>query len=139
MKLIAKDINDLLMSCFIEDEDIKMGDPRLVELIKGDYIPLDVTKYKTEIKELLLELNEKFFMRSDQHPNGGEGDTFMNLPFDKHGHQWGEQHNAMELVALGISAGYIKYCLPRKYWSAMPGGMPYIQISFTDKWSVINV
>lgn len=75
-----------------------------------------------EVKDLLRNLDGNF-MKS----NGG-GWSFLNMPFDKFGNQWGEQIDAETLLAIGNALGYVDFCLPKEMWGALPGGVPYIVI-----------
>lgn len=81
-----------------------------------------VKSHSDTIKALLGELPDPFFVG-----NGG-GYSFMSMPMDKHGNQWGEQINAQELMLLGIASGYMHYLLPKEVWFALPGGVPYIVV-----------
>ena len=54
------------------------------------------------------------------------GYTFLNLPFDKDGNQWGEQTNAEELYVMAAGLGIAEFCLPRDMWAILPGAVPYV-------------
>lgn len=86
-----------------------------------------VAENREAIRTLLDELPAEF------HKSGGGGMSFLNMPMDKHGNQWGEQSTAEALYALGSAAGMAKFCLPRAFWSSLPGGVPYIVVDTTAK------
>ena len=58
-----------------------------------------------------------------------EGWTFLNLCITESGEQWTGMHSICnELVVMSIGLGLMEYLLPRKMWSLLPGGVPYIII-----------
>jgi hypothetical protein len=62
-------------------------------------------------------------------PDSGGGWSFLNACVTKDGVQWTDLHRTVEaLVVLGIAAGKVAWMLPRKIWSALPGGMPYFVV-----------
>lgn len=65
-------------------------------------------------------------MHSNFHKHQGGGWSFLQLPMDADGIQWGEQVDAERLTALAIAAGMGKFTLPRDMWNVLPGGMPYV-------------
>jgi len=101
----------------------------LVEGLVNNFIfhPGRLEEKRGDIKELLEMMPPEFFKET------GGGMSFLKLPFDKNGNQWGEQPTAELLVAAGIAAGYVSYCLPREMWAMMPGGVPYIVIDLTGQ------
>jgi hypothetical protein len=75
---------------------------------------------------LLAELPAPF--KADG-PDSGGGWSFLNACVTKDGVQWTDLHRTVEaLVVLGIAAGKVAWMLPRKIWSALPGGMPYFVV-----------
>lgn len=77
--------------------------------IRSDYIALCV--------EMLPDL----FYQSK-----GGGWTFLDLPFDRNEERWGEQRDAEVFLAIGLALDIAKYSLGREFWSALPGGVPYV-------------
>jgi hypothetical protein len=76
-----------------------------------------------DVVSLLGQLPEPF-MKSK-----GGGWSFLNACYDKDQNLWTGEHRVVEaLVAIGNAMGIVDYCLPREFWSFMPGGMPYIVI-----------
>jgi len=52
----------------------------------------------------------------------------LNACYTKAGEHWGEHVSMDRLFTLGQAAGYVKCCLPRELWPALPGSMPYYVI-----------
>jgi hypothetical protein len=83
--------------------------------------------YHDEIVAMLQELPDEF-----QAAKGG-GWSFLNACNDKNGRQWTGLHQTMDqLFMLGQAIGRVRPCLPREFWSNLPGGMPYYVISEED-------
>ena len=81
---------------------------------------LDIREHKQEIYEMLSQLPDEF------HEDKGGGYSFLMACQNNKGEQWTGFHIYMEkLMMLGIAAGYVKYCLPREMWQALPGSVPY--------------
>lgn len=118
----AKEIRDIATECFFKKEEMENGkpvvDPVIVEGIVRNYgFHPDRLKAKAlRLKEIIQELNPSFY----------EGWSFLNLPFDKDGAQWGEQPDAEMLYCLCAGNDLAKYCFSRDMWDALPGGVPYI-------------
>lgn len=82
-----------------------------------------VEEHRQEIHEMLADLPDNF------KSSGGGGYSFLNMCLDRHGTQWTGIHETQEqLVQLGIAIGEVEYCLPRDYWPAFPGGVPYLTV-----------
>ena len=86
--------------------------------------PDKIEQHRNEIYEMLKQLPTAFW----DSPTGGGGYTFLALPTDKDGNQWGGQQHADMLMTLGLAAGYIQYLFPIEMWRELPGGVPYIVI-----------
>lgn len=85
--------------------------------------PTRLESYRQEIADMLAELPDEF------KASAGGGHSFLNACMDRHGNQWTGLHRNMEhLVQLGIATGQVEYCMPRTFWSILPGGMPYFVI-----------
>lgn len=122
-KRISKIFGDVAGS-YGEGSLEKIGDDNVIQgVMKDRYFTVNLDKldtYREEIKKMLLELN----------PDFSQGWTFVQLPFDRNGNQWGEQHNAEELMVLGMALGYISFTFPNDIWKGLPGRMPYVTIMF---------
>lgn len=80
-----------------------------------------ISVHREEIKALLALLDPVFQM------GGGGGYSFLRMPFDAKGEQWGDHPQAEALLCLAIAAELAKFCIPqRDLWKAFPGGMPYV-------------
>ena len=86
--------------------------------------PDKIEQHRNEIYEMLKQLPTAFW----DSPTGGGGYTFLALPTDKDGNQWGGQQHADMLMTLGLAAGYIQYLFPIEMLRELPGGVPYIVI-----------
>jgi hypothetical protein len=76
---------------------------------------------RSEIEKLIREVVTDDFLN-----DRGNGASFLNLCVDRKGVQWGE-HASMEiLLCLAMGLQIAGYCLPREFWSVLPGGMPFI-------------
>lgn len=120
----AEKVNELLAACLHG----KLDGALEVECIVAHFLfdREKVAAHKEEIRALLDEMAPEF------HAKGGGGMSFLNLCYDKNGEHWAEHPTMEKLVALGIAAGLAEFCLPRGFWSALPGGVPYIVFK-TDK------
>jgi hypothetical protein len=81
-------------------------------------------KQADNIRSMLSCLDDTFFAGK------GGGWSLINAVQTKDGELWGNQPSADALFCLGQALGICKYCLPREFWSIMPGGMPYFIIDF---------
>ena len=90
-------------------------------LRKFGFHPGRLAKNAEKIIGLVREIVDDKFMRSE-----GGGYTFLNLPVDRNGEQWGEQPTAESLYCLAAALGLAGFCMPREFWSSLPGGVPYI-------------
>lgn len=84
--------------------------------------PERLRSHEAEVKAMLMQLGDDF-MKSK-----GGGTSFLSMPFDKEGNQWGEQPNAGQLLALGTALGLVKLAFPRDMWPSLPGGVPYVTV-----------
>lgn len=75
---------------------------------------------RAEVEALVRELVQDGFFRSK-----GGGWSFLQLPFDRNGAQWGEHHSAEMLFVLAMGLGRAGYCLPREMWIEI-GAPPYV-------------
>lgn len=94
----------------------------LVEGITADFVfdPDALEEHREEVVEFLEQLDDRF-----KEEEGG-GWSFLNLPSNEEGDQWGGQRDAETLAALAIGLGLASWVpKQRKVWSALPGGVPY--------------
>ena len=133
MKLTAENVSKLYIKCMYKEEikseqDIPHGSI-IVEGIKntGVFDPKNVEANKEDIKDLLTQIHEDFASKESG------GTSFLNLPVSENGGTWGEHMNAEQLMLIGIASGYMRYLVPPDGWAILPGGMPYLVVSFEDK------
>ena len=129
MNLTSENVNKIFMDCLFKDEEIDGKDMADIKFIPAEGIisnvgfhPERLESHRKEVTDMVNQLPDKF------KPNLGGGYTFMNMPFDKNDHQWGEQRNAEQLLQLGIGLGIMKILMPRSMWNVFPGGVPYVAI-----------
>ena len=133
MELTAENVRELFIGCMYKEEikseeEIPHGSI-VVEGIRNTVVfdPKMVKSNKEDIKDLLGQISEDFSSKE------AGGTSFMNLPMTKDGIQWGEHMNAEQLMLLGIASGYMTYLVPPDGWKMLPGGMPYLVVSFEEK------
>lgn len=131
LTLTAENVSQTINDCLYTDEDVeRMGrgaaaDKAIVAegvVSKFGFDPFRVEANRDKIVELLSQLDDNF------HQDGGGGYTFLNACVDRDGNQWAEHMNVDQLICLGLAIGKVKFCLPRDFWDALPGGMPYFVV-----------
>lgn len=86
--------------------------------------PERLTGHKAEISALLDELPDEF------KKSGGGGMSFLGACNDRNGNQWTGLHKRMEqLIQLGIGVGKVECLIPREFWAALPGGVPFYVVN----------
>lgn len=79
---------------------------------------------REQVRAWLRELPLEFFPKS---MGGGDGWTFLQMPFKRNDVHWGEHPDCERLLQLAIALGEAQYLAPRSMWEVLPGGMPYVQ------------
>lgn len=117
-------IHEIFMDCLFHEEPSDSDSCIAVYgcLGKFGFDPNKIESNQEEIHNILLNLQEEFF------ENTGGGYSFLNLPFDKNGDQWGEQMSGDKLMLLGLASGWMQYLFGQKMWKALPGRVPYVMI-----------
>lgn len=83
-----------------------------------------IAEHEQDIMQMLMQLPIQF------HRPGGCGWSFLNMCIDRDGNQWTDYHQTQDkLVCLGRAIGAVEFLMPRDFWKALPGGMPYIVIN----------
>lgn len=81
-----------------------------------------VEEKKEEIRQLVKEVVADEFLAT-----GGGGMSFLQLVNDRDGNLWTGSHLVAEgLFCLAKAARMADFVMPRHFWSAMPGGVPYL-------------
>lgn len=124
---LAARVEAVLKDCLYRDDEFTGNDPP-PDAVRADGVvsnyafnPQRLAAHKADIAAMCNELPDTF-----QKSKGG-GWSFLNLCMTKGGDQWGEHRNCEQLVVLAIASGQGSYPLPREYWSALPGSVPYVQ------------
>ena len=124
-----QEVNEIFCDCLYREAELQNGElPEDAIKVEGivatyNFNPVRVEKYKSRIIALLLELPIKF------RQNSGGGWSFLNACDTKDGKQWTGLHLRMEqLFVLGMAIGKVEFVTPRRMWSMLPGGMPYLVI-----------
>lgn len=123
-KLTPMVVHSIFEECLFTNGE-SSDDAILVEGIVTNFgfHPERLAKHADQISELLAELPEQF------NQNTGGGWAFGQASMDRHGQFWTGDHRTMEILfCLGIAIKKAKWLLPRKLWSALPGGLPYYVI-----------
>lgn len=126
LPLTSAAVTAVIKDCLYRDEEIN-GDETLKGTVFVDGIvkqygfhPQRLESHRQDVIGFIEELDNGFRW------SGGGGQSFLNLSFDKHGNQWGEQYNAEALYCLAAGLKLAKFPLPRSYWSSLPGAVPYV-------------
>ena len=117
-------VNSIFTDCLFKDGE-DTSDHIVAEGIvqTAGFHPGRIEEHRQEIHDMLAELPDPFKTGS------GDGWSFLNACFDKHGNQWTGLHRTQEqLVQLGIAIGEVEYLMPREMWAIFPGGMPYFVV-----------
>lgn len=122
--LTADNVSTLFLAC-MADVETNDDDYMIVEGITASFAlnRAAINERAEEITEMLKQLPDDF------HEGKGGGMSFLNMCLDRDGNQWTGMHLRMqELVVLGLATNEVSLPLPRLFWDALPGGMPYIVV-----------
>ena len=124
MLLTSDNVDKIFREClFKKDED--MTNNIHVEGVQLNVLfnPDRIKKNQANISSMINQLNPTF----------REGWTFLNMCDTKDGNQWTDLQVRMDqLLTLGLAINKIEYLMPREFWQALPGGVPYITIKGND-------
>lgn len=123
MNISSKRVREMTKDSLFKliDIDRTLKEPLVVKAIERTYRfhPDRVASHELEVSSMLHELPEIF----------KNGYSFDDMAYDKLGRRWTNYQSTMEdLMSLGIATGQVSYVMPRDFWSAFPGGVPFIQI-----------
>lgn len=129
MRIDPQRVEELYVGCLAED--LPDDDPRDL-IVEGIMAPtaFDTEKLearRAEVVEMLSWLPMNF--RDDTTSGGGGGWSFLNACEDREGTLWGSHQGMDQLFQLSIGLGVARYLMPREFWSALPGGMPYLSVT----------
>lgn len=124
LELNQKTVQDLFISCLINDSDIIDGnvkcDYTLGEGSKGDvyaFKTLELLFRKKDIETLISML-----------PDLNVPHSIMDLYVDKNRKIWGKTGDAELLAILGVASGVLEYTCESEKWATLPFGMPIVKI-----------
>lgn len=139
----AEHVDALMMYCLYKPEELAAGGYDGALMVKEEearnHVPPDcvltegivvsfgfhkerLAEKKEEIRALVKEIVPDEFLLDK-----GGGWSFLNLCQDRTGALWtGLQVHAQSLYCLASAVGMAKFCLDREFWSALPGGVPYM-------------
>lgn len=121
MKLSVENVTELFATCLRDDPAQGVEIEAVVHAAR-----VDVTGHEQDIGDLVKQLPVEFQPASE---GGGGGMSFLNMCTDRDGNLWTGMHLVMEqLCILALAADKIEWCLPRDFWGALPGGMPYLVV-----------
>jgi hypothetical protein len=124
-KLTASNVDKLFRHCLFNDDEVAelSREEIKAKAVVAEGVMMHVgfhrgrlEKSKAEVSALLDQLDPTFL----------QGWSFLKLPFDAEGNQWGEHQNADQLLMLGLGTGRLAYLAPRENWPSLPGGLPYV-------------
>lgn len=123
-------VRKLVSESLYKDEDLKGLKPGeappgavIFEGImrKYGFDPVRLEANREKVRALIAETVPNEFLKS-----GGGGYTFLNLCVDRSGDQWAEHPTLDDFIALSGALGMAGFCMPRDFWSFLPGGVPYV-------------
>lgn len=125
MTLSTQRVEDIFVDCLFKDgEDTSTAVMTQGIVHNAGFHPERLEAHRQDVEELLAELPTEF------HMSTGGGWSFLNMCMTKDGEQWTGFHQSQEqLMLLGIALGKMKYLLPKEFWPALPGGVPYVAIT----------
>lgn len=137
MENLSGEVERVFKDCLYTPEEVEaQGEEQIAKtcvrapgiVCDAGFEPERLHAHEAEIRSFVDEMAPQFFLDS------GGGWTFLNLAVDRRGEQWTDLHQRMEqLVQLAIASGMGSFCIPREFWSSMPGGMPYVVFSQPQK------
>lgn len=125
--LTADNVSSIFAACLADDKGYESTpeDYVIVEGITASFAlkRAAISERAAEITQMLNQLPDDF------HEGKGGGMSFLNMCIDRDGNQWTGMHLRMqELVVLGLATNEVQFPLPKMFWAALPGGMPYIVV-----------
>ncbi len=123
--LIADRVAEIFKDALATQEELDNQKAVIADVLIGrvGLVMERIEPHREEIGGMLKQLPDEF------QKDGGQGGSFLNACYDKHGRQWTGLHARMaELFALGMVTEQVTMPLPREMWGALPGGMPYYTV-----------
>jgi hypothetical protein len=132
MDLTSQNVNAIIVDCLYRSEELQgLKDgaaPEGAILVPGithdfGFHPERLQAHKDEVLSFIEQLPVNFL----REPGGGW--SFLNLCMTKDDEQWGEHLDCEALYVLAAGLKLAGFCLPKKMWEILPGGMPYVWFS----------
>lgn len=125
MKLTAQNVEDVFLACLYKDgEDTSKAITVEGVMMKVGFNPERLEKNREQIINLLSQCHDDFF-----EDGPAKGMTFLNFCQDRDNELWTGVHAVCDnLICLGLAIKKVVILLPRAFWGALPGGMPYLAI-----------
>ena len=112
-------VSEAFMKCLFKDGEDHTEHVRVEGLTRVYGLhPKRLEEQREFVTSALAELSEKF----------KEGYSFLCMCVNKNDEHWGEHKNCEELVVMAIGLGLMEYTMPRQFWVALPGSVPYLTI-----------
>ena len=123
-KLTSDNVQAVFVAC-LSPEYMPTLDVKVEGIINTFCFTKDTLEgHRDDIGDMLDQLPEQF------HQGQGDGWTFLNACVDRDGNLWTGLNLQMEkLFCLGMGIDRVKILLPRDFWCALPGGMPYVMVT----------
>lgn len=129
-ELNTENVDRIFADCMFrsheEYEECKLGklytfvDSIQNEKVKVGFHTGRIEQHRKEIREMLLQLPEKFYQWE------GGGASFIETCYTKDGQLWTGFHTEMEkLCLLGMASKQLGMIYKRNEWYKLPGNMPY--------------
>ena len=134
----AETLDQIFRNCLYTNAEIENGEHRDAVMVEGvvsgfGLHPKRVLENADAVKAVLeTVVSDKFMV------GGGGGASFLELPGDRAGEQWGEHQNAEQLVVLSVALGWAKCLMPRAMWHMLPGGTPYYVFDFSIPAQIVS-
>ena len=133
MKLTLSNVDSVMRDCLFTDDEVKQANGQPENMVVSSGIMMNVgfhkerlESHREDVASMLSQLDDTFRLE-----NGG-GWSFLNACYTKEQEHWGEHRDMDNLFILGQALGLAKYIPERPMWRAMPGGMPYVQITLPE-------
>lgn len=140
MNLTAENVNAVVLDCLFTGDEIAATDggaPKNAICVSGiiqnfGFHPERLKKHQEDICSFIEQLPRAFIVGLRDGEEGGGGWSFLNLCTNKDDQLWCDsQRDAEALYALAAGLNLAGFCMPQEFWTALPGGMPYVWFSTT--------
>ena len=121
MKLTADLVETFFVGCIANGaKDVTEVDGILAKVA---FSTQKLEEFREDISDMLDCLPAQFGEKT------GGGWSFLQACDDREGNQWTGLHQRMDqLFMLGTGIGRVVCPMPKEFWTALPGGMPYYMV-----------